>query len=88
MCAQPYLSQAISMVNICMRDPQGHWELVNWILRYNQGTVDIGGEYLLICLRDTSCWHKIVILVHVDEVNCRLVVGLGFKNLAYVHSGC
>jgi len=42
-CTRHDLSQAISMVSRYMHDPRrGHWEVVEWILRYIKGTIDVG----------------------------------------------
>ena len=45
-CTRPDISHAVSMVSRYMHNPgKGHWQAVKWILRYIQGTVDIGLKF-------------------------------------------
>ena len=45
-CTRPEISHVVSMVNRYMHDLQkGHWQAVNWILRYIHGTVDLGLKF-------------------------------------------
>ena len=42
MCTRPDLSQTVSMISRYMHDPgKGHWEAVNWVLRYIKGIIDV-----------------------------------------------
>uniref|UniRef100_A0A5B7BYT4 Reverse transcriptase Ty1/copia-type domain-containing protein n=1 Tax=Davidia involucrata TaxID=16924 RepID=A0A5B7BYT4_DAVIN len=45
-CTRPDISHAVSMVSRYMHNPgKGHWQAVKWILRYIQGTVDVGLKF-------------------------------------------
>ncbi|XP_057469630.1 secreted RxLR effector protein 161-like [Actinidia eriantha] len=45
-CTRPNISHAISMVSRYMHNPEKvHWQAVKWILRYIQGTIDVGLKY-------------------------------------------
>ncbi|XP_058202223.1 secreted RxLR effector protein 161-like [Rhododendron vialii] len=45
-CTRPDISHAVSMVSRYMHDPgKGHWQAVKWILRYIQGTVNVGLKF-------------------------------------------
>ena len=40
---RPDLLQAVVMISSYMHDPgKDHWEAVKWVLRYIQGTIDVG----------------------------------------------
>ncbi|KAE8709887.1 Tubulin beta-2 chain [Hibiscus syriacus] len=42
-CTRPDISQAVGVMSRYMHDPgEGHWQVVKWILRYLQQTVDVG----------------------------------------------
>ncbi|XP_071933948.1 secreted RxLR effector protein 161-like [Coffea arabica] len=42
-CTRPDISQAVSVVSKFMHDPgKSHWQVVKWILRNIQNTVDVG----------------------------------------------
>ncbi|KAE8673094.1 hypothetical protein F3Y22_tig00111812pilonHSYRG00176 [Hibiscus syriacus] len=42
-CTRPDISQAVGVVSSYMHDPgERHWQVVKWILRYLQQTVDVG----------------------------------------------
>ena len=62
-CTRPDLSQAISMINRDVHDPdRGHWEAVKWILRYVKGTIDIN----LVFKKDSTCKQEYVRYVDFD----------------------
>ena len=45
-CTRLDISHAVSMVSRYMHNPgKGHWQAVKWILRYIQGTVDVGLKF-------------------------------------------
>ena len=45
-CTRPDISYAVSMVSRYMHDPgKKHWMVVKWIIRYIQGTIDVGLKY-------------------------------------------
>ncbi|GKV37057.1 hypothetical protein SLEP1_g45126 [Rubroshorea leprosula] len=45
-CTRLDISHAVSVVSRFMANPgKGHWEAVKWILRYLQGTIDVGLVY-------------------------------------------
>ena len=45
-CTRPDISHAVSMVSRYMHNPgKEHWQAVRWILRYLQGTVDVGLKF-------------------------------------------
>ena len=45
-CTRPDISHAVSMVSRYMHNPgKGHWQAMKWILRYIQGTIDIGLKF-------------------------------------------
>lgn len=63
-CTRPNISHAVSMVSFYMHNPgKEHWQAVRWILRYLQGTVDVGlkfernktSDQLLVGYVDSDC---------------------------------
>ncbi|KAE8693200.1 Cellulose synthase-like protein D2 [Hibiscus syriacus] len=78
-CTRPDISQAVGVVSMYMHDPgEGHWQVVKWILRYLQQTVDVG----LVFEQDEALGQCVVGYADFDYAGdldkCRSTIGYLF----------